>query len=379
MLQIRGPILFTCLILLPVALFGQKAGYLKTSEMLYYGALHGLENSNPRQVVFEFNNGVKKTFKPGDALEYGIQEGQVKWVSRTHKGENLFYQLLESGKVSLLLLKDGKTSTYYLDKQGELIALEKQSSDSSSYRQVLKTELADCYLTEKTIRLAKYKTANLKYFVSQYNDCLHQPFPKLRIGPTVGIKLMENVIKSKYFPAVPETDESISLGAVIELPVSYRPQILLVAQPSVARFRFSTKAETYNPQTGVVSSNTHYLDHVDLDLPLMLKYRFPFYYASPYIQAGPAVQIGLSTKSYSLTDRIELVDGQYAVTEEDVYVESGALAKSYLGAVFGTGIEIPISPYITGVLGANYSIFTADVETGYNKKRYPEIFLAVTF
>lgn len=378
MLRIRNAI-FLFLTSIPALSVAQKSGYLKTKDMLYYGALHGLEKPDPTQVVFEFNNGNKRTFQPGDALEFGIQEGEKRWVAKTFDGQIRFYQELVKGKASLLYLKTGKSSNYFLEMDGNLIPLEKNGADSASYRQVLKKELQDCYLTEKTIRLAKYKTANLKYFVSQYNECLHKPFPKFRAGPTVGIKLLNNEIKSKYFPSVPEADEAISIGALMELPISYRPQILLVVHPTVAKFNFSVRDETYNPQTNVVSINNHHLDHIDLDLPMMLKFRLPFYYASPYIQAGLAAQVGLSTKSYTLTDRIEQVDGRYEVTEKDLYVDSGALASSFFGAVMGTGVEIPITPYITGILGASYAIFNADIETGYNKKRSPEFFIAVTF
>lgn len=379
MLQFQKTIFLLLLTSIPSLSVAQKSGYLKTKDMLYYGALHGLDKPDPTQVVFEFNNGNKRTFKPGDAVEFGIQEGEKKWVAKTFDGNIRFYQELVKGKASLLYLKTGKNSNYFLEANGNLIRLEKNGADSASYRQVLKNALQDCYLTEKTIRLAKYKTANLKYFVSQYNECLHKPFPKFRAGPTVGIKLLNNEIKSKYFPSVPETDEAVSIGALMELPISYKPQILLVLHPTVAKFNFSVREDTYNPQTDVVSINNHHLDHIDLDLPLMLKYRFPFYYASPYIQAGLAAQVGLSTKSYTLTDRIEQVDGQYEVTEKDLYIDSGALARSFFGAVMGAGVEIPITPYITGILGANYAVFNADVETGYNKKRSQEFFIAVTF
>lgn len=183
--------------------------------------------------------------------------------------------------------------------------MEKTPSVPGYYRDVLQTELNDCYLTERSLKLAKYKKANLKYFVSQYNDCLHKPFPKFRIGPLVGLKLLENNIKSKYFPKVPESDAGLSLGFLAEVPLSYKPQFLLAMQPSVANFRFSVEDATFNPETGVTSLNTHYLKHTDLDLPLMLKYRMSFYRVSPYVQAGLLAQFSLSSESYSLTDRVE--------------------------------------------------------------------------
>ena len=111
----------------------------------------------------------------------------------------------------------------------------------------------------------------------------------------------------------------------------------------------------------------------------MLKYRFPYYKISPYIQAGPAFQMGLSTKAYSLTDRYQFLNGQNTLIEEDGYVDSGALNNKYFGAVGGVGVEIPINPYITSVVGVNYSVYTADVNTGSNKKTYPEFFVAITF
>ncbi len=380
MLQLlQKPALIFLIALLPGLATAQKQGYLKTKEMLYYGAIHGLETPDPTQVVFQFNNGNKKAFKPGEALEFAIEDGQKKWVARTVQGTTLFYELLEHGRVSLLSLRDGKQRTYFLERDSTLTLLSAAKTDQAYYKEVLETELEDCYLTAKSINLAKYKRANLKYFVSQYNDCLHKPFPKFRIGPAVGLKMLNNEIKSKYFPAVPETDMALSLGGIIEIPVSYKPQFLIALQPSAAHFTFTTEASTYNPETGITSLNTHYLDHIDLDLPVLLKYRLPFYYASPYLQAGFAAQVGLSTKSYSLTDRLESVNGQLVVTEEDIYVDSGALASSFFGTILGAGVEIPLTPYITSIVGFNYSMFKADVETGYNKKRSADFFIAFTF
>ncbi|WP_339792298.1 hypothetical protein [uncultured Imperialibacter sp.] len=187
------------------------------------------------------------------------------------------------------------------------------------------------------------------------------------------------MIKSKFFPNVPEEHIAPSIGAYVELPLSYRPQIFLVTQLTVAHYSFTTYNEFGNIETGITSQNTHYLKHTDLDIPLMLKYRFPYYKISPYIQAGPAFQMGLSTKAYSLTDRYAFINGQYTQVEEDAYVESLALNNKYIGAMAGAGVEIPINPYITSIIGVNYSIYTADVNTGSNRKTYPEFFVAVTF
>lgn len=76
MLQFQKTIFLLLLISIPSLSVAQKSGYLKTKDMLYYGALHGLDKPDPTQVVFEFNNGNKRTFKPGDAVEFGIQEGE---------------------------------------------------------------------------------------------------------------------------------------------------------------------------------------------------------------------------------------------------------------------------------------------------------------
>ncbi|MEQ8808994.1 MAG: outer membrane beta-barrel protein [Imperialibacter sp.] len=378
MSQSLKPILALLLLALPYMLTAQKEAYLKTKDILYYGAIHGLEKPNPNKVTFEFNNGNKKDFTPEEALEFGLADGR-KWVARDHNDKRQFFEELEDGKVSLLLQEQGKSKSYLLEKDGEIIALDEENGSDNYYKDVLSTQLEDCYLTEKTIRLAKYKSANLTYFISQYNDCVHKPFPKFRIGPAVGVRMYQNVIESKFFPNVPEEHIAPSIGAYIELPLSYRPQIFLVTQLTVAHYSFSTQNQFSNIETGITSQNTHYLKHTDLDIPLMLKYRFPYYKISPYIQAGPAFQMGLSTKAYSLTDRYQFLNGQNTLIEEDGYVDSGALNNKYFGAVGGVGVEIPINPYITSVVGVNYSVYTADVNTGSNRKTYPEFFVAITF
>jgi hypothetical protein len=154
---------------------------------------------------------------------------------------------------------------------------------------------------------------------------------------------------------------------------------LLVTQPMVAWYSFQAYNSVYNLETDITSNNTHYLEHSDLDLPVMLKYRFANYKISPYIQAGLGVQLGLSTKAYSISDRYGRVNGQYTLIDEGIYVDSGALSNQYFGAVGGAGVEIPIGPYLTTVVGANYSIYTSDVDTGSNRKSYPDFFVAVTF
>jgi hypothetical protein len=380
MSQSLKPILALLLLALPYMLTAQKEAYLKTKDILYYGAIHGLEKPDPNKVTFEFNNGNKKDFAPDEALEFGLADGR-KWVSREYEGKKQFFEELENGKVSLLLQEQGKSKSYLLEKGEEIIALSEENGDENYFKDVFSAQLEDCYLTEKTIRLAKYKSANLTYFISQYNDCVHKPFPKFRIGPAVGARMYQNVIKSKFFPNVPEEHISPSVGAYIELPLSYKPQIFLVTQLTVAHYSFTTYNEFGNIETGITSKNTHYLKHTDLDIPLMLKYRFPYYKISPYIQAGPAFQVGLSTKAYSISKRYAFVKGQNTLIEDDNdgYADSGALNNKYFGAMGGAGVEIPINPYITSVIGVNYSIYTADVETGSNRKTYPEFFVAVTF
>lgn len=80
--------------------FAQTGAYLKTRDMLYYGAIHELEKKDPTQVIFEFNNGNKRIFKPGEAIEFGIQEGQLRWIAKTFEGKSYFFLELEGGKSS---------------------------------------------------------------------------------------------------------------------------------------------------------------------------------------------------------------------------------------------------------------------------------------
>ncbi|WP_339815413.1 outer membrane beta-barrel protein [uncultured Imperialibacter sp.] len=378
MSQSLKPILALLLLALPYMLTAQKEAYLKTKDILYYGAIHDLEKPDPNKVTFEFNNGNKKDFTPDEALEFGLPDGR-KWVSKEYEGKKQFFEELENGKVALLLQEQGKSKSYLLEKGEEIIALGEDNGDENYFKDVLAAQLEDCYLTEKTIGLAKYKSANLKYFISQYNDCVHKPFPKFRIGPVVGVRIYQNIIESKFFPQVPEEMVTMSLGAIVEIPISYSPQILLVTQPMVAYHSFTATNNNYSPEDATTSYNTHYLKHTDLDIPIMLKYRFANYKFSPYIQAGPALQLGISTKAYSLSDKVKLQNGQFELIAEDVYVDSGALANKYLGVSGGAGVEIPINSYITSVVGVNYSIYTADVDTGSNRKTYPEFFVAVTF
>ncbi len=371
-------VLSLLLSILPFFAFAQKEGYLKTREIVYYGALFGLEKPDTASVVFQFNNGNKKTFTPEEALEFGLADGR-KWVSRSLDGKQQFFEEMETGKATLLFQKQSKDKSFLLEKEGKVISMTEENDSEDYYKDVLSTQLADCYLTEKTIKLAKYKAANLKYFVSQFNDCLHKPFPKFRIGPVVGVRIYENVIKSKFFPDEPEKMVTVSFGAIVEIPISYRPQILLVTQPMVAFHSFEATNSNYSPEDATTSYNTHYLKHTDLDIPIMLKYRFANYKFSPYVQAGPALQVGLSTEAYSISDKVKFQNGQFELIAEDIYVDSGALANKYFGVAGGAGVEIPINPYITSVVGVNYSIYTADVDTGTSRKSYPEVFIGVTF
>jgi len=356
--------------------YAQTEGYLKTKDLLYYGLLYGLEKPQASEVTFQFNNGNKRVFTPYDALEFGTGEGGKKWVSRQYKGEPRFFQEIVNGKVSLLYLN--QEDRFMLEKDNKLIDLSPAEDSPDYYSNVLSSTLADCYLTEKTLKLAKYKQSNLRYFISQYNDCLPKPFTKFRVGPVAGLRIYKNAINSKYFPNLPEEHVTIAFGALVEIPLSSTSQVLLVTQPMVGIYNFSVRDTQYNPQTAITSENTHHLEHTDLDLPVMLKYRLPFRTA-PYIQAGLAAQIGLSTKSYSVSDRYGRVNNVYTLLEEDIYVDSQALAGTFFGPIVGAGVEVPITPYITTVWGVNYSIYKANVDTGDNRKTYPDIFLAITF
>jgi len=354
----------------------QTQGYLKTKDLIYYGMLYGLEKLQPGEVVFQFNNGNKRVFTPYDAIEFGTAETGKKWVSRNYRGEPQFFEEMVDGKASLLYLN--QEERFLLEKDSLLIELSAAEDSPDYFAEALKINLADCYLTEKTLKLAKYKKNNLRYFVSQYNDCVPKAFSKFRIGPVAGVRVYENVINSKYFPNVPEEYVTIAFGALVEIPLSATSQVLLATQPMVGIYNFTVHETQYNPQTAKRSENTHYLEHTDLDLPVMLKYRLPLRTA-PYLQAGLAAQIGLSTKSYSITDQYGRVDNQDTLLKEDIYADSQALASFYFGPIVGAGVEVPITPYITTVWGINYSIYKAKVDTGDNRKSYPDIFLAITF
>lgn len=148
---------------------------------------------------------------------------------------------------------------------------------------------------------------------------------QLNLGFKAGVNLAKQKFDGEGFTISPDNRIGLQVGAMAEVGLGEN----LAVQPEVLFIQKGFKADFDDPFTGEKSEMSLMLNHVEV--PLLVKYKFPTQGIGFYLAGGPAVGYAASGKSK--------FDGESSKLEDEDWEGYNRLE---VGAHAGAGVLIPV-------------------------------------
>ncbi len=286
-------IILTLLIVFPALLSKAQGDYYATESSVSVGVTIINQGAflNARVCVVE-KRGRKIEFTPYEITEYQTK-GTV-YVSKEieYKGERkrFFLERLADGEVSLYYFRERGGYTFYFQREGEeLTALPRRvdTNGKKTYKEILDHNLEDCTYTHQYLEIARYNKRALAGFFDKYNNCSPLPFSVTRYGLTASYGSFVysvpdyskgNILRDFNF----QNYSQFSVGVFADTPL-YRNAIslyiaLILSEHSVAEY-----SRVDDTDLDILTNS------VNLQLPLMIRYRIHTHALTPFVSAGGVV------------------------------------------------------------------------------------------
>lgn len=296
----------------------------------------------------ELTEGKVKTFTPVQVKEYGIG-GKLFYVAMDLKLDytlkRVFLEKKVIGAYALYHYMDRRHDLFYLQKgNGPMMELPKQDH-SATFNMVKLAEFTkDCPDVAAKSRQVSYSMKDITFFLQQVKDCRLNPFPPLRVGAGIGMKLTKlepfaghsdpdyQIFNYKY-------DEGLSLGFFLDQPILHFG-LSIHAAVNYSNTVFTYQKRVERTLTGLVlSSDYNFVTTLHtLELPVHLRYTLPLSTLRPYLELGGFINWNFYNDSY--VDRI--------FTKNGVRLDLGSLHSPVLdnlniGPSIGFGVECPLN------------------------------------
>ncbi|QGY42939.1 hypothetical protein GM418_04480 [Maribellus comscasis] len=187
---LKKTILPPLLLLLTYTLFGQR-GYLVTDSTTLSGIKIMDKGKVGNALWCEIKKGNKtQRFSPDDAKEYGFNDGRTyvsKEIPYSDSTRRFFLEELAEGELTLFYLAEKKHHTFFIEKDSTSFSeLRKGKKHKDSYFQnQLEKITSDFPVIKENARFVNYNPEDLGRFITDYNNRLYRPFPRIRIGIVV--------------------------------------------------------------------------------------------------------------------------------------------------------------------------------------------------
>ncbi|TVQ08585.1 MAG: hypothetical protein EA361_16405 [Bacteroidetes bacterium] len=283
-------IILTLLIAFPAMLSIAQSDYYSTDSTVVVGVTVIDQGAflNARVCIVEKPN-QKLEFTPYEISEYKTQ-GKVyvsKEIEKNGEQRKFFLERLVDGNVSLYYFRAKGGRIYYFQEEGkELTALPRRLSTNGkqSYKEILSNELQNCTHTPQHLRIARYNKRALAGFFNKYSSCSPLPFSVTRYGIIAGYGSFvhsvpgyssETLVRNFNFRYHPQ----YVVGAYIDKPL-YRNAVSLYMALTISEHAESGFVRYDDTDLDILTNS------VNLQLPLMIRYRLHTHALTPFVSAG---------------------------------------------------------------------------------------------
>lgn len=317
--------------------YSQRSSYIATDTSAQSGLqlIEGSARTNARFIQSKKGHEVIKYY-PDQLKEYGLKDGTVyesTRISVSGQGKHVFLKRLEEGKINLYYYVDKDNKTFYLKNDSTVFIELKKGPD---FRNQLSQYINDFDWKANQYRLVSYNRKSLSKLVSFYNNGVNKPLPFARFGIIAGyrstslsgssgrsIKILDSI---SFTP-----NSSITLGLFGDLPIDMS-NLSLNMGFNLSKSGFSSNSRSAQSDVDVI------INHIALDIPLLLRYTFPTLSWRPFFNAG-------STVSYHLRNESNVYEASFDENEIRINdVQDELLISEFMaGYSFGIGVQRNLS------------------------------------
>lgn len=285
-------------VVFPILTYGQSE-YIRNDSASFVG-IKLIDNGdliNSERCLVKEGDQITE-YTPYEVKEFGFKDGRVyvsKEIQRSDSTKRVFLERLYEGKTTLYYYKEKGRKSFFIEKDGSFVELQKRNRDNRSYNEQLSDITNDCSNVAGVVNFVNYSKKSITKLVSRYNNCELKPFPHFRYGVTLGYEFMKLVIPSgnqnedmKYFDF--KYDGSYAIGLFIDNPISVSDFSLH------SELYFSKHGFSYNKRTA--DEDIDFVANLStLKVPLLVRYAIPSNKIRPFINIGMVGSLNIRNKT----------------------------------------------------------------------------------
>lgn len=254
--------------------------------------------------MFEWRAGKYTVHKPDDIKEYHIGKRKSYYsmpIAREDTTVMRFVRKIVDGETRLYCYYSGQYNIYIIQNADTAVQLNRKD-----FKEGLSQVLSACpEKTEEIINNLQDNYYFLKKVVRQYNnDCRFTPINLKRVGFFAGTNLIINTNPAYYMPASPGERMNLTFGAFSDVPIdasnfSFHGEIFYrgIQLKKSDEILYDKYHQDEPDIVDTIVYNSYFKQH-SLNVPLMLRYYFPFNSVRPFVNAGIQMSLNLTKNSY---------------------------------------------------------------------------------
>jgi opacity protein-like surface antigen len=292
-----------------------------------------------------------KTYTPDEVAEYGFQDGATyvaRVISLNGAEKKVFLERLSQGTLTLYYYKSREVSCFYLEEDsGQLVEVPRKDSldKERGYREILSPYVGDCEFVSDQLEYVSYHRMSFHRFANRYNECLRRPFPHMMYGLTAGygfsrittpVSVIYNSVNEMNVDLVIrhidfKYDGSLSFGFFIDIPVQVS-DFSFHAEANYNRNHYRYDKRTEKSDVGILVKTS------SLNVPVMLRYAYPFVNCRPFVNAGAIYSFHMNSETQGFHAVISENSSETSQLEKDLVP-----LRHQAGLTAGCGIQINLS------------------------------------
>ncbi len=229
-------------------------------------------------------------YRPEQLVGYGFGKGKdfvSKEIVVNDVRKKVFLELLTAGRFDLYYYAAKEGGRFFLEKEDEsFLELQRgeESGDQEDFQQLLSVLMQDCEHIEEVVDYVNFRKFSLRKLLRLYNTCIQQPFPIARYGALLGYSGLRLYAPSKVdLELFQQLDfnlhASFTVGLFADIPImssymSFHPEI-----------QYSVHKAAYSQIVNAMKTEVE-LDLVMVNVPILIRYSFPYLKWRPFINAG---------------------------------------------------------------------------------------------
>lgn len=340
--------------------FNYHDGYIVTNDLDTIHGLIGIKGLRPGNKICFFKENAEsqvKQYNPQELVSFEIYDFGLfasKEVTIDEKDEELFLEYLVNGVVDLYYLVYNSNELFFIENDSLIVSLSNEEEihyvdnretrrNSDLYKGQLTYLFSDCPEIFGGIQKTSFDARSLANISKEYHDFVCDEYEcivfKKKITSLQSLKVVSGIIFSDLHlkdteDKIKEMSVQYGIGAIFQSPfltknLSFSTGILF----SKHNFDGTLSSDFYY---GVPYEYDVYLEHLNIKIPILINYTFPFEKLRPRITAGYTNNLIIKP------DFNELIRTWYgrSVGIMNPYSE---LTHYHYGLISGLGIEYQIN------------------------------------